>query len=114
MSEAEWIAGLSQFLLDRAETRIQYVFHWIGSNLARFKSNHANMDLLRRDFDIGAVDLRSTVEICRMQCASCQLQCLLGRRHGSDTPHDCQTSHTCPHPCDFRDEHLEPEQCGYP
>ncbi|KAJ7809088.1 hypothetical protein B0H14DRAFT_2867919 [Mycena olivaceomarginata] len=114
MSEAEWIARLSQFLLDRAETRIQYVFHWIGSNLARFKSNHANMDLLRRDFDIGAVDLRSTVEICRMQCASCQLQCLLGRRHGSDTPHDCQTSHTCPHPCDFRDEHLEPEQCGYP
>jgi hypothetical protein len=114
MSEDEWIAGLSQFLLDRAEMRIEYVFHWIKSNLARFKSNHANMDLLRRDFDSGAVDLRSNVEICRMQCASCNLRCLLGRRHGTDTPHDCQTSHNCPHPCDFREEHGEPEKCGYP
>ncbi|KAF8216790.1 hypothetical protein K438DRAFT_1797846 [Mycena galopus ATCC 62051] len=114
MSEAEWIAGLSRFLLDSAETRIEYVFHWIKSNLARFKSNHANMDLLRRDFDSFAVDLRSNVEICRMQCASCHLQCLLGRRHGTDTPHDCQTSHKCPHPCDFRDGHVESEQCGYP
>ncbi|KAF7356382.1 VWFA domain-containing protein [Mycena venus] len=114
MSEAEWIAGLSLFLLERAEMRIKYVFHWIGSNLARFKSNHANMDLLRRDFDSGAVDLRSNVEICRMQCASCDLLCLLGRRHDTDAPHDCQTSHKCPHPCDFGDEHAEPENCGYP
>ncbi|KAJ6581854.1 hypothetical protein B0H19DRAFT_1116733 [Mycena capillaripes] len=114
MAEDEWIAGLSQFLLDRAEMRIEYVFHWIKSNLARFKSNHANMDLLRRDFDSGAVDLRSNVEICRMQCATCNLLCVLGRRHGADTPHDCQTSHNCPHPCDFRDQHSEPEKCGYP
>ncbi|KAJ7117678.1 hypothetical protein C8R44DRAFT_199862 [Mycena epipterygia] len=113
-SEVEWTAGLAQFLLDRAEMRIEYVFHWIQSNLARFKSNHANMDLLRRDFDKGAVDLRSNVEICRMQCASCNLLCLLSRRHDSGTPHDCQTLHTCPHPCEFRDEHSTPEKCGYP
>ncbi|KAK7025067.1 VWFA domain-containing protein [Favolaschia claudopus] len=113
MSEEEWIAQLSQFLLDRAETRIQYVFRWIGSNLLRFTSNNAAMDLLRRDFDSGAVDLRSNVEICRMQCASCNLQCLLGRRHGVDVPHNCQTSHKCPHLCDFDNDHTRPVQCGY-
>ncbi|KAJ7016426.1 hypothetical protein C8F04DRAFT_981687 [Mycena alexandri] len=112
--EADWIAGLSRFLLDRAEMRIEYVFHWIKSNLARFKSNNANMDVLRRDFDSGAVDLRANVEICRMQCASCNLLCLLGRRHGTDTPHDCGTSHHCPHPCEFEYEHAELEKCGYP
>ncbi|KAF7370371.1 VWFA domain-containing protein [Mycena sanguinolenta] len=114
MSEAEWIAGLSHFLLDLAELRIEYVFHWIKSNLARFKSNHANMDLLRRDFDSGAVDLRSNVEICRMQCASCHLQCILGRRHGADVAHDCLTSHNCPHPCEFgKESHAGSEHCGY-
>ncbi|KAJ6514906.1 hypothetical protein C8R47DRAFT_1172974 [Mycena vitilis] len=109
MSEDQWIGGLSHFLLDRAEMRIEHVFHWIGSNLARFKSNNANMDLLRRDFDSGAVDLRSNVEICRMQCASCNLLCILGRRHGTDTAHDCQTSHKCLYPCDFLDQHTELE-----
>ncbi|KAJ7656305.1 hypothetical protein DFH06DRAFT_991968, partial [Mycena polygramma] len=113
MSEDQWIAGLSRFLLDRAEMRIEHVFHWIGSNLARFKSNNANMDLLRRDFDSGAVDLRSNVEICRMQCANCNLLCILGRRHGTDTVHDCQTSHKCLYPCDFLDDHAELENCGY-
>ncbi|KAJ6484963.1 hypothetical protein DFH09DRAFT_1378006, partial [Mycena vulgaris] len=113
-SEVEWTAGLAQFLLDRAEMRIEYVFHWIQSNLARFTSNHANMDLLRRDFDSGAVDLRSNVEICRMQCGSCNLLCLLSRRHDADTPHDCRTSHNCPHPCDFREGHAQLQNCGYP
>ncbi|KAJ7696454.1 hypothetical protein B0H17DRAFT_398658 [Mycena rosella] len=112
--EVEWTTGLAQFLLDRAEMRIDYVFHWIQSNLARFKSNHANMDLLRRDFDSGAVDLRANVEICRMQCGSCHLLCLLSRRHGPDIPHDCRTSHNCPHPCGFSEEHIQPEKCGYP
>lgn len=113
-SDVEWTAGLAQFLLDRAESRIEYVFNWIKSNLSRFTSNHANMDLLRRDFDSGAVDLRSNVEICRMQCASCNLLCLLSRRHETDEPHDCQTKHDCPHPCDFGEEHTELAQCGYP
>ncbi|KAJ7504160.1 hypothetical protein B0H11DRAFT_1709774, partial [Mycena galericulata] len=112
--EVEWIAGLTHFLQARAEMRIEYVFHWIKSNLARFKSNHANMDVLRRDFDTGAVDLRSNVEICRMQCASCNLLCLLSRRHEADILHDCQTSHICPHPCDFGEEHSQAETCGYP
>ncbi|KAJ7491893.1 hypothetical protein FB451DRAFT_510870 [Mycena latifolia] len=113
-SEVEWAAGLATFLQARAETRIKYVFHWIQSNLARFTSNHANMDLLQRDFESGAVDLRSNVEICRMQCASCNLLCLLRRHHDGGIPHDCQTTHNCPHPCDFGEEHAQPEKCGYP
>ncbi|KAJ7180889.1 hypothetical protein C8R46DRAFT_1070879 [Mycena filopes] len=114
-AEADWVSGLSKFLLDRAEMRIKYVFHWIKSNLARFTSNNASMDLLRRDFDRGAVDLRLNVEICQMQCASCSLLCLLSRRHGTDTPHNCGTSHHCPHPCEFDDAHTgELEPCGYP
>ncbi|KAJ7781844.1 hypothetical protein DFH07DRAFT_389440 [Mycena maculata] len=112
--EMEWIAGLAQFLQDRAEMRIEYISRWIDSNLARFKSNHANIDLLRRDFDRGKVDLRGNVEICRMQCASCNLLCLLGRRHEGDIPHDCRTSHICLHSCDFGEEHPQSKSCGYP
>ncbi|KAJ6612229.1 hypothetical protein B0H10DRAFT_2165565 [Mycena sp. CBHHK59/15] len=114
MPDIEWTAQLAKYLMDLAEMRIEHVFLWIQSNLSRFKSNHANMDLLRRDFEGGAVDLKSNIEICRMQCATCNLLCLLDRRHDPLTPHDCQTSHDCPHPCDFDEEHTKAEKCGYP
>ncbi|KAJ7252459.1 hypothetical protein C8J57DRAFT_1519796 [Mycena rebaudengoi] len=109
--DSDWTAGLATYLMDLAEMRISHVFHWIKSNLSRFKSNHANMDILRRDFESGAVDLKSNVEICRMQCATCELLCLLDRRH--DAPHDCMTSHDCTHPCDLDEKDNKVEKCGY-
>ncbi|KAJ6620561.1 hypothetical protein B0H10DRAFT_2188402 [Mycena sp. CBHHK59/15] len=115
VAEAEWTEELSAYLEGLADLRIQHVWEWISSNLSRFKSSHANIDLLRRVYDSTVVDLRSNVEICRAQCASCQLKCLLSRRHDSTTSHDCRTSHQCPHSCDFGDEHPTVEKmCGLP
>ncbi|KAJ7246483.1 hypothetical protein C8J57DRAFT_1360578 [Mycena rebaudengoi] len=114
-TDAEWIGGLSAYLDGLAELRIQHVYEWISSNLSRFKSNHANIEMLRRVFESSVVDLRGNIEICGTQCAHCQLKCLLSRRHDSSIPHDCRTSHQCAHSCDFRDEHpTTVKTCGLP
>ncbi|KAJ7251441.1 hypothetical protein C8J57DRAFT_674909 [Mycena rebaudengoi] len=112
-TENEWAAELDVYLTNLVELRIQHVFDWISSNLSRFTVSHANMELLLRDYDVAKVDLKSNVEICRMQCSSCDLLCLLSRRHGSNTPHDCRTSHLCPRACDFGEEHDTDIICGY-
>ncbi|KAF7370364.1 VWFA domain-containing protein [Mycena sanguinolenta] len=113
--EAEWVQELSTYLADIAELRIQQVHSWISSNLSRFKTNNANIEMLKRVFETTIVDLRTNVEICGAQCVSCQLKCLLSRRHDSNTPHDCQTTHQCLHPCDFGEEHPTTEKmCGLP
>ncbi|KAJ7509859.1 hypothetical protein B0H11DRAFT_2270198 [Mycena galericulata] len=114
-TDAEWIGGLSAYLDGLAELRIQHVYEWISSNLSRFKSNHANIEMLRRVFESSVVDLRGNIEICGTQCAHCQLKCLLSRRHDSSIPHDCRTSHQCVHSCDFGDEHpTTVKTCGLP
>lgn len=115
-SDNEWVARLSSYLTKQADLRIEHVREWIESNLARFKSAHANMDILRRTFEREAVELKANVEICKMQCASCHLFCLQSRRHESDQPHDCGTSHKCPCMCAYGSEHLEENEkaCGYP
>ncbi|KAJ7180916.1 hypothetical protein C8R46DRAFT_595271 [Mycena filopes] len=114
-ADADWIRELSEYLERLAELRIQHVHAWISSNLSRFTTTHANMEMLRRMFETTIVDLRANVEICGTQCAKCQLRCLLSRRHDSKMPHDCRTSHDCVHPCDFGDEHPAAEKsCGLP
>ena len=113
--ETEWTAGLSTYLDSLVDMRINHVYEWISSNLSRFTSSHAHVEMLRRVFDTAIVDLRANVEICGTQCANCQLKCLLSRRHDSTLPHDCRTSHQCLHPCDFGDEHPSTEKmCGLP
>ena len=53
------------------------------------------------------VDLKSNVQFCKLQCASCQLLCVQSRSH--DGPHTCQTNHLCIHECDFCQE---PRECS--
>ncbi|KAJ7722957.1 hypothetical protein B0H16DRAFT_1895971 [Mycena metata] len=66
-------------------------------------------------FETTIVDLRANVEVCGTQCAKCQLHCLLSRRHDSEIPHDCRTSHNCAHSCDFGEDHPGTEKdCGQP
>ncbi|KAJ7656315.1 hypothetical protein DFH06DRAFT_1091207 [Mycena polygramma] len=113
--DAEWIRDLSTYLEGLADSRIQHVYEWISSNLARFTITHANTEMLRRVFESTIIDLRANVEICGTQCATCQLKCLLSRRHDSNTPHDCRTSHQCAHCCDFGEEHPDARKmCGLP
>ncbi|KAJ6534677.1 hypothetical protein DFH09DRAFT_932195, partial [Mycena vulgaris] len=114
-TDTEWTRDLSGYLDGLVELRIQHVYEWISSNLSRFKTSHANMEMLRRVFESTIVDLRANVEICGTQCANCQLKCLLSRRHDPSIPHDCRTSHACPLQCDFGDEHPTTEKmCGLP
>ncbi|KAF8216813.1 hypothetical protein K438DRAFT_1658303 [Mycena galopus ATCC 62051] len=114
-AEAEWIQNISAYIAGLAELRIQHVHGWISSNLSRFKTSNANIEVLRRAFEVLIVDLRANAEICGAQCANCQLKCLLSRRHDLNTPHDCQTTHECLHSCDFGEEHPTIEKmCGLP
>ncbi|KAF7356372.1 VWFA domain-containing protein [Mycena venus] len=115
ITETQWIQDLAAHLEGLAESRIQHVHEWISSNLSRFKTNNPNIEMLRRVFETTIVDLRANIEICGAECANCQLKCLLSRRHDSNTPHHCRTTHQCPHPCDFGEEHSTIEKmCGLP
>ncbi|KAF5381812.1 hypothetical protein D9757_008326 [Collybiopsis confluens] len=115
-SDRTWTEELSQYLVDLLDQRIERVRHWIDSNLARFKAEHANIDALRRMMDSAVIDLRSHVELCKMKCESCNLLCVRGRRHNGKDAHDCATNHKCAHLCEFDDGHDEEDAdvpCGF-
>ncbi|KAL4072300.1 hypothetical protein J3A83DRAFT_4093511 [Scleroderma citrinum] len=105
--DAEWTEGLSQYLDDIVNLRIDHVREWLAQNLSRFQAGHASIEELRRTFEGAIVDLKSNVQLCKLQCTSCQLLCVLSRFH--DGPHSCQTNHFCIHECDFCQELRE---CG--
>ncbi|KAL4072279.1 hypothetical protein J3A83DRAFT_4092477 [Scleroderma citrinum] len=105
--DAEWTEGLSQYLEDIVNLRIDHVREWLTHNLSRFQAGHASIEELRRTFEGAIVDLKSNVQLCKLQCATCQLLCVQSRFH--DGPHACQTNHFCIHECDFCQE---PRECG--
>jgi hypothetical protein len=105
--DKEWVSDLSSHLSHLVDLRIDHVQEWIAVNLSRFKTGHASIEELRRALERGAVDMRSNVELCGMECSSCHLLCLLSRRHDPLEQHDCQTDHQCSHDCEFSDAHLE-------
>jgi hypothetical protein len=112
-TEEDWISGLTSYLNYVVELRIDYVRKWVDSNLSRFKTDHANIETLRRAFDSEIVDLKANVQLCRMQCGSCYLFCIRPRGHEDDESHDCKTDHTCHKLCEFVDEHPDgDETCG--
>lgn len=109
--EDEWLEGLSQFLDNLVSLRIAHVREWMASNLTRFQAAHASVVELRRTFDSTIIDLKSSLQLCKMRCASCQLVCIQNMRH--DGYHDCQTNHICTHTCDFCNElQEESKQCS--
>ena len=105
--DTEWTEGLSQYLEDIATLRIDRVREWLNQNLSRFQAGHASIEELRRTFEGAIVDLKSNVQLCKSQCASCRLLCVQSRFH--DGPHACGTNHLCIHECDFCQE---PKECG--
>lgn len=112
--DSEWISDLSAYLDELAGMRINHVAEWMASNLSRFQASHANIETLRKEFDIAIADLKANVEICKVKCTSCHLFCLRPRRHDAEEPHDCQTDCHCGNVSDFGDEHIEEEKCEYP
>jgi len=105
--DAEWAEDLSRYIEDIANLRIHHVREWLDQNLSRFQAWYASIEELRRTFEGAIVDLKSNVQLCKLQCNSCQLLCVQSRFH--DGPHACQTNHLCIYECAFCQE---PRECG--
>jgi hypothetical protein len=108
--EDRWIAGLSDHLNELAEVRAKAVQAWVGVNTERFADATASIDPLRREMNKMIGDLKSSVQLCRMKCATCHLSCLQGRHH--EGGHSCLTDHICKHICQYRDGHVDEVACG--
>ncbi|KAI9573409.1 hypothetical protein HD554DRAFT_2055827 [Boletus coccyginus] len=106
--DTQWAEELAQYLEDLAEMRIDHVRAWVKSNLTRFQAGHASVMELQRTLESAVIDLKSSVQLCRMQCASCQLFCIQNRFH--EDPHDCKTAHTCTQSCEYCAEAGELEE----
>ena len=111
VNDSEWISDLEQYLTHLVDLRVSHVDLWLKSNIQRFRAESASIDALRRTFDSAVIDLRTGVQLCKLQCASCKLFCIQSRFHEGD--HDCLTSHECIHNCTFCDAELLAERiCG--
>src|SRR5882762_9089166 len=93
--EGDWVSGLTGYLEVITQTRATLVQKWIHQNLERFKTSHASLETLKRACDTALVELKENAHLCKAQCLSCNLLCLQSRGH--DNPHNCGTSHHCPH-----------------
>jgi hypothetical protein len=112
MLEATWIAGFDAFIDRLVDARIKHVVSWIDANVARFK-DHGDIRDLRRHLDAVVVELKLHVQLCKVQCDDCRLQCVESKLHNGK--HNCSTDHACQFPCDFADKHKEnPARCTLP
>ena len=110
--ESNWVSGLSGYLETTTQMRATHVQKWIHQNLNRFRASHSSLETLKRACETALVELKESVHLCKAQCSSCSLLCL--QSHGHETQHNCQTSHHCPYPCVFSDEHpSEEKKCGF-
>ncbi|KAH9046371.1 hypothetical protein EDB83DRAFT_2295029 [Lactarius deliciosus] len=103
--DSEWIAGLASYLQELADLRINHVRLWLDSNLERFQGGPAAIDDLHRRFDNMVIQMKTNVQLCRAQCASCHLFCVRGLLHEGD--HSCGTGHQCSHNCEFCEDGLK-------
>ncbi|KAG8215117.1 hypothetical protein J3R82DRAFT_8568 [Butyriboletus roseoflavus] len=106
--DTQWAEELAQYLEDLAEMRINHIRAWVKSNLTRFQGSHASVIELQRTLESAVIDLKSSVQLCRVQCASCQLFCIQNRLH--DGAHDCKTTHACMQSCEYCGEADELEE----
>ncbi|KAH9030797.1 hypothetical protein EDB85DRAFT_1403662 [Lactarius pseudohatsudake] len=99
MPDSEWIEGLTSYLNGLINLRVDRVQRWLDSNLERFQSGHAAIEDLRRLFDSLIIDMKTNVQLCRAQCASCHLLCVRSRLHEGE--HSCRTTHKCMYNCEI-------------
>lgn len=113
--DESWTDELGEYLAGLATARIDYVRKWLSINTERFNGDATTFQGLHREFETLAIALRSSVQLCKMQCAECQLLCLKARHHSG--VHGCDTNHHCIHVCAFDDGHKDidvPDPCGLP
>jgi hypothetical protein len=106
--DSDWVAELVSYLKGLVDLRVNHVRSWLDCNLGRFKSGHAAIEDLRRRFDNMVIELRTNVQLCGAQCASCNLICIRSRLHEGE--HSCSTDHRCAHSCGFCED--DPKLCG--
>jgi hypothetical protein len=112
LTESSWYRGLVEHLNGLAEGRLSLVKLWVESNLVRFADHKTASEILYRELNAMSVDLKTSLALCGMHCANCQLICIQHNRH--DELHNCMTSHRCPRPCSYSDDHSDEEACGLP
>jgi hypothetical protein len=106
--DSEWVAELKAYLSGLVKLRVNHVQSWLDCNLMRFEGDHAAIEDLRRRFDNMVIELRTNVQFCGAQCASCNLICIRSRLHEGE--HNCNTNHKCAHNCGFCED--DPRPCG--
>jgi hypothetical protein len=106
--DSKWASELVNYLDGLVDLRVNHVRSWLDCNLARFEGGHAAIEDIRRRFDNMVISLRTSVQLCGAQCASCNLLCIRSRLHEGD--HNCNTNHKCTFDCEFCED--EPRLCG--
>ncbi|KAI0317532.1 hypothetical protein OF83DRAFT_1171919 [Amylostereum chailletii] len=110
--DPDYVSGLSEHLGQLVDLRTGHVRQWVEANLTRFQSvGHASIDELRRILDNAIIDLRAGVQLCKVQCSSCNLLCVQSRLH--EGPHDCDTDHNCIHNCSYCEEEAGTESSAW-
>lgn len=110
MHDSEWTSNLETHINGLIDLRVNHVLLWLDSNLQRFQAGHATINNLRRIFDDMVIEMKMNVRLCRAQCTSCHLLCVLNRLHEGD--HNCENTHRCVYNCKFCGE--DPKACGIP
>ena len=99
MPDSKFVAELKKRLNDLVDMRVNHVRSWLDCNLARFQGSHAVIEDLHRRFDKMVIEMKTNVQLCEAQCASCHLFCVRSRFHEGD--HSCNTDHKCAFNCGF-------------
>ena len=108
--DGEWVELVSTELRSRLNKRLDHVTEWVDINTTHFGDNKETQKL-RRILESALVDIRASVEFCRLTCTKCKLLCLLPRHH--QCPHHCTTSHRCRFKCAILDGHCDSDEpCG--
>ena len=111
--DSELVAELRTHLNRLIDLRINHVRSWLDCNLARFKGEHAAIEDLRRRFNIMVIEMKTNVQLCGAQCASCHLLCIRSRLHINEGDHSCNTDHVCAFNCEFCEDGLKQCSAGY-
>lgn len=110
----EWVQDCQSRLDNLAMLRISHVGEWLNSNTARFSQDLPQLQEVQRLFDLLSAALKANIKLCGVQCSRCHLACVSSCHHSG--PHDCLTSHSCPHPCGYSEAHADTvhQMCGLP
>jgi hypothetical protein len=104
LGESEFLLQCNQYLQQLAEARIEHVSNWLNANTRRFSGN-TEVVAFSEAFHTDCKELRRSIQLCGSKCSSCGLLCLKHKQH--EGVHNCMTSHKCPNPCTFAEQHEE-------